>query len=266
MNQLTISLPGDGVGLELLASLPISFRRADAEPDVALVDGGPDGWTESVSDALQTGARAVVVLDPVITSADAIRQLASDASQAGKSVILSETWAGNPIVADVRSTWGPHLRATDFLEVFSVVGAEVEEAFFRQLRVLRNLGFAPPTFSDVVTGRGGLLGTGTLEGRAVSACVAVSAIGDGTLSFVANGPDDQVTLKLPSSATARPALAALVTVEGAQQRPTLWETAHRASWRRVHRMITDGIADVSDLQAFAEDVETCLAALDHRAK
>jgi hypothetical protein len=70
--------------------------------------------------------------------------------------------------------------------------------------------------------------------------------------------DGSVEVQIPSGDTAQPALLTVIGPVGATRSPTVYETGHRASWRRLHRLLTDHESshDIDDLEA---DIRTASA-------
>jgi hypothetical protein len=58
-------------------------------------------------------------------------------------------------------------------------------------------------------------------------------------------------LTLPDPSNARPAVLVHTTSTGATTTPTIWETSHRAAWRRLHAAVTGArlTNDLADLRA-----------------
>ena len=58
-------------------------------------------------------------------------------------------------------------------------------------------------------------------------------------------------LTLPDPGTARPAVLVNTTSTGATTTPTIWETSHRAAWRRLHATVSGArlTNDLADLRA-----------------
>ena len=52
--------------------------------------------------------------------------------------------------------------------------------------------------------------------------------------------DGGVELSLPDPSTARPAEVMITDGEGLRLLPTVWESAHRAVWRRLQALLTSG--------------------------
>ena len=60
-----------------------------------------------------------------------------------------------------------------------------------------------------------------------------------------------VEITLPDPGTARPAQIVITTPDGQQLLPTLWESPHRATWRRLSTSLAAGAStpDLSDFDA-----------------
>jgi hypothetical protein len=260
-NQLSVSAttgaPDAAVISEVVASLPVSFRHSLTErSDVAAVDG-TDGWAVRALPVVTSGVRAIVVTNPRPQPAASILELASAATAAGVHVILSEGWSGNPAVAALTGEWGEHLASATLIEIIS--GDTTAEAFsdavFRQVRMLRALGFGGATLrAGTVSPTSFSLVGSTSDGALVSLFGARSSAAVEHMQIIAGSADVTVRATLSPDRTARPASVELTTVDARSVLPTIWETAHRASWIRVHAAISSG-SIVDELTAFAEDVE-----------
>lgn len=62
----------------------------------------------------------------------------------------------------------------------------------------------------------------------------------------------------PDGMTAQPALLTVTDTDGARSAPTLYESGHPASWRRLHRPLTTG-GQATDLADFEVDIATASA-------
>lgn len=70
------------------------------------------------------------------------------------------------------------------------------------------------------------------------------------------GTGRTLDVKLLGRATARPAEILVATLAGELRLPTVHETAPRATWRRVHAALENGLHDNAALRSFADDVES----------
>ncbi|MEZ0493402.1 DUF1080 domain-containing protein [Kineococcus sp. TBRC 1896] len=257
---------------EVVASLPVSFAAAAEEAgttgplDVLAVDGGP-GWTVRARDALER-ARAVVVLDPAPVQPAAVDALADAVEAAGTVLHLSETFAGNPALAQLRSSRPDALEGAGSLFLDSTSpGASTPGLLLAQLRVLRATVGPVTALRSCSPHPGGLTLTATAGDRLVVGVAARSTATPPHLRVTAVAADRTVDVALPAAATARPASVEITGVDGRSVLPTLYETAHRATWRAVHRDLTSGTAGsdaaaapVATLRDFAQDLRTVAGA------
>ena len=64
--------------------------------------------------------------------------------------------------------------------------------------------------------------------------------------------DGGVEIAIPHPETARPAEVVITDEAGVRTLPTLWESSHRAAWRRAHLLLQAGDPG-TDLSDFADD-------------
>lgn len=238
----------------VLASLPLSYAPAPtASPgDVELVDGTGD-WPAGVGAALAAGAAGVIVLRPTAVGAAALAAL--DAPSV--PVLLDSPWAGNPVVADAADALRTVLDPRSRLECRVIVrpGADLRQALLDQLSLVRALVGAVSGLQIVHRDDHGYLA----EGQAGDAAVDLSATCTRALPERAElrvlTPEGSVELLIPSPKTAQPALLSIIDPDGIHGRPTVFESAARATWRRLHTLLPTG-GPAPDLAGFAADLVT----------
>ena len=246
------------------ASLPVSLTRAPAKARLVAVDGRSAGWLETLENAIRPGAAGVLVVRPAAgPSARDIRAVAAAAANAGTIVAVQTTWAANPAVA-------PFARATaerlsDITLIDSV--AQLDDTHGQWADVLLDhLGLLRAVIGPLELARfAAQYGHGyTVDGAIGAGIVAMSAVRSATppqgARLAAYGAMAEAHLIVPSGSAARPAAAWFVDSEGAVMQPTWYETAFRASWRRLHRAAAERPGEVlPDLTDLAGDAELMAA-------
>jgi hypothetical protein len=249
----------------VLASLPSSLRPVPGGGELVAVSGSAAGWSQRALAALEGGARGILVIDPTLDDAAAgsATELRRRAAHLGVPVVLGSPWADNPAVPTAAPEFRRRGLPGRLLEarVTAPVGAALDSGLVAQLALVRA---AVGTIVDasLVTSddRGytvlGALGSGL---RVVLVGVRTNALPESArLRLLAD--ESSVELAIPASATARPAHAVITDARGATLLPTVYENAHRASWRRLCRAVVEtGSAAVDDLGGFLEDAETAAA-------
>lgn len=242
-----------GMTASVLASLPVSFAASPADGevpvDVVIVDGST-GWPERVAEAISARAVGVVVVDP--TAAD-LTALLNQTPTNPTVVLVDSPWAANPVVADAATAIRSAALLGSRLEsrIDLPPTRDLRRALLHQLMLVREL-LGPVTDLEVLTwSRSGY----DAEGAAGSCLVDFTAITSEAVSESATvrliTPDGSVELSIPSPATAQPARLTAVGPAGALLLPTRYESAHRATWRRLRSMVDAG------------DLASSLAALQH---
>lgn len=251
---VTASSAADQAGdvAQVIASLPVSLHQASAEADLVGIIGGY-GWVEAAKHAIASGARGVLIVDPVAVD---VVTLIKQADAAGVPVVIDATWTDNPAVLTSASAFAEHHGTDSFLEarVNVLLGSDIERVLLNQLSLvrtvvgpIRRLRFARNNSrgydarADLVSGASASLSA------ILSNSVPVSA----TLRMLL--PETSVEVELPSPVSAAPGSAIVSGPEGAMALPTQWETSHRAAWRRLHRLVDAGEMS-HDLAGFARDV------------
>ena len=104
----------------------------------------------------------------------------------------------------------------------------------------------------------------TVDGAIGAGAVAMSAVRSATppqaARLAAYGATAEAHLIVPSGSIATPATAWLVDSVGAVMQPTWYETASRASWRRLHRAAAERPGEpLPDLADLADDADLVAA-------
>lgn len=258
---MTVQLTVASTVPEILAptvTLPESLRRTEAGADLVGLPGTA-GWTESVAEAIRGGARGVLVVEPVAADPADLQALADERSV---PVVLDSLWAGNPAVEAAASSFGALAEEGALVEarVDLPLGSDLDQAALDllalvgravgpvgSLRFVRRNGSGWDALARFANGASGALGAILTDSRPPAATVRLVR------------PRDAVELAIPGPQTAAPGHAIVTGPDGATLLETRYETAHRASWRRLHGLVVGG-GTAEDLAAFASHVSVLRAA------
>jgi hypothetical protein len=241
----------------VVASLPVSFAPADGVPDVVALTGTA-GWTAAATEAVRSGVRGVVVVDPVAEDPAA---LTAAAAEAGTAVVLDQTWAGNPALAEsqaaVRTAIATALADAVLLDsvAWGVPGTDPEVLLTRHLGAVLACGVELKDLQVIQRNANGYTVIGSLPGGAPAALQGIttsSLPATATVSVLTSTGRADITL--PDASAGWPAKVRSVTAAGAATFPTIYESAHRHSWRRLRAAIAAG-APETDLERFAAVTE-----------
>jgi hypothetical protein len=237
----------------VVASLPVSFAPAGGVPDVVAL-AGTAGWTAAATEAVRSGVRGVVVVDPV---AEHPAALAAAAAEAATAVVLDQTWAGNPALAEsqaaARTAIATALAEAVLLDSVAcgVPGTDPKVLLTRHLGAVLACGVELEDLRVIQRNANGYTVIGSLPGGAPAALQGIttsSLPATATVSVLtASGRAD---ITLPDASAGWPAEVRSVTAAGATTFPTLYESAHRHSWRRLRAAVAAG-APEADLERFA---------------
>ncbi|HSN36434.1 MAG TPA: hypothetical protein VLT34_08810 [Arthrobacter sp.] len=237
----------------VIASLPVSFAPATAAPDVTAV-AGHTGWTGRAAEAIRAGSRGVVVSDPVAEDPEA---LAGTAAASGAVVVLDQRWAGNPALAATHDAARAVIAAAlaDCVLLDSVAygapGDEPLTLLANHLAAVLQSGIDLDGLRVVQRSTNGYTLVGKLANGAPAALQGIttaSVPATATISLLTSTGRADITLPDPSAAW--PAEIRSVTPAGATTLPTIYESAHRHSWRRIRRQLEAG-GPSTDLRQFA---------------
>ncbi|WAH99360.1 hypothetical protein [Arthrobacter sp. MMS18-M83] len=243
------------VGLAV-ASLPASFGPVAAGDTarISAIDGAP-GWTTETIKAIDGGALGIVVVNPVVENTAALRDAAETT---GVAVVLDQRWASNPGLAGaedaVRSVAGraamldtvataaagtdPERLLTEHLAAVVRVTGQLDA-----LRVLHR-----GTHGYTVSGR-------LLNGAPVSLQGVLSNSRPAGVDLRLYTDDGGVSIAVPEPLAAWPAEVRATGPQGEILLPTLYESAHRTTWRRLKEHLDAGTFP-SDLAGFARLTES----------
>lgn len=231
-------------GAAILASLPISFASAERSvADIVVVDGHLPSWPEEVSAAAD---RQVMVVDPC-----PVRSAASPGP-----FLLDTPWGSNPVCAAAAEAF--RAAAWQRLKCRSVIGSgsDLRHELLRLVCLSRAVGTVVGSLRVLAMAEGGLAAVGRAGDRAVDFGVTSTDALASTASVRALTTDGEVHVRIPAPATAAPAELVVTDTDGARLYPTLWESGHRATWRRI---LLDARED--DSGAFAADLALVIQAI-----
>jgi hypothetical protein len=259
---------GHGILAEIIASLPMSFAHASAgeTPDVVEVSAGA-AWVEAALAAVGTRPKGILITRPTVADPEQILRLAARADEAGVVVALADPFAGHPALTAGAPLLTEALSSCESLFVTvtlpSSVGQGAQEQVLTALRVVRAVGAEGVVLTTATTGSGGVVVDGSI--RLSSDRVSpFAALGTNTRAVAphvrvrAYGPSATVEIDIPNAATARPARIQVVDGSGSVTAPTIYESAYRAAWRRMHSSIVgpaivQPVRRLDELRRFAED-------------
>ncbi|TFD20092.1 hypothetical protein [Cryobacterium sp. TMS1-13-1] len=251
---VTASSAADKAGdiAQVIASLPVSLHQAFAAADLVGIAGG-DGWVDAAKHAIESGARGVLIVDPVAFDVVA---LIKQADAAGVPVVIDATWTHNPAVAASADAFVEHCDADGFIEarVNVPLGSDIERVLLNQLSLVRTVVSPISRLRFARKNSRGYDALADLVGGAsasLSAILSSSGPVSATLRILQS--ETSVEVELPSPVSAAPGSVIVSGPEGATLLPTQWETAHRAAWRRLHGLVDAGELS-RDLAGFARDV------------
>ncbi|MGC3955366.1 MAG: hypothetical protein QM804_14160 [Propionicimonas sp.] len=241
-------------GLAVLKSLPFSFSAApDAEAaDVWVLDGQQPDWPQRVAAA---AGRQVILVDPVPAG-----------QPAGLSFWLDTPWGSNPVCDAVATELATHpweLAATAWqrLECRALVPttASPEQALLNLVSLARAVGVAIDALRVQLHDELGVTAVGRSGDHEVDFDVTLTDAVPPRARLRALTSDGDITATIPGPRTALPAALVVTDVGGSVTSPTLWESSHRATWRRLLRA-----EPAHDARAFAEDAATVTSALNQK--
>ena len=258
MTTLTVHLGGelDTPGTRaVLAGLPHWLRARGDNADVRVVSGDRPDWPERVRTALTPETRAVLLTDVTPAEPAAVRELAETASA---PVVVHSPWALNPATLDAAEHLRAAAAASAIIEVFTAQDAAPATMLLAQLALLRT---AVGDLTDLRLGRldaDGHLGSARLGDVPVQLTGVRCAAGP-EARLVLRGADEQWRLRYGDPALARPASVVRIDEHGEHLLPTVYESAHRASWRHTHAA-AEGVTPPYTLHQLADDLSLLPAA------
>jgi len=235
----------------VIASLPVTLRPSTAATELVGI-AGETGWAGDALAAIEGGAIGLIIIDPVAEDA---ADLSLAAERRGVPVVIDYPFAGNPAMPMAAAYFSASESPHALLEctVTTRPGGNLRRLIMDQFALVRALDGQIETATALDwTDRRYVVTARTEQGRRVR-LTAISTTAQPPAAAVRMlGADGSVEFNVPDPGTARPAVATLITPSGAESLPTLFETAHRLTWRRLARLVHDG-GQASDLSRFTKD-------------
>jgi hypothetical protein len=248
---------------EVVASLPVSLTHAAdrAGADVVAIAGDVN-WPARAVGAIEEGARAVLIVRPVDADTTGLARTAREKSVV---VVIDTPWAGNPVMTEARVRFRAAARSGGSLELRLVVPTNdvLQLALVDGLQLTRAVLGEVADVRPLTWTRHGL----HAEGRVGDVLVDLAIVGSDATRPHASvrllAVNQAVELQLPDCRSARPAQLMTVTGDGAASAPTLFESAHRAAWRRLLHHVNTG-TPTEDLAHWQVDTATAARAAARR--
>jgi hypothetical protein len=251
--QLTVSSPRESAEtVAALATLPLSLHRTAGDTELVGVQGGLD-WVDVAAHAIESGARGVLVIDPVAADTAALEEVATSRRV---PVVIDSTWAHNPAVGQSAEAFR-RLGDGESLVVARVnlpVGADLMAALLDQLSLLRAALLPVSEFELVRLDAHGYDACGQLTNGVrvtLAGILSDSFPPSATLRLIM--PTEAVELAIPTPDSAAPGRAVVSGPEGETLLPTQYESARRVAWRRLRDLAAQRESS-ADLAGFADDV------------
>lgn len=256
-----------------VASLPASFgpgpsglvspATTSQAADVAVI-AGEIGWTAEASQAIEAGARGVMVANP---APEETRRLAAAAEAAGAAVVLDHRWASNPALIsangepDAREAVRSALGTAAMLDSMAVSapGTDLNRLLGQHLAALLTVAGALDGVRILRSDSTGYTLSGDLPGGApFTAQGVLTAACPAGVDIRLYTKDGGVSVKVPDPGAAWPATVRATGPQGEVLLPTLFESAHRAAWRRLKGHLDNGTrpGDLTDFSLLTDLYET----------
>jgi hypothetical protein len=273
---LTVALdPADVAASRLhgtvLASLPARFRAApDSAADVVLVSGDQAGWLARARSAADSGAVAIVLTGTLALTADGVRELGKEASDAGVTVVADSAYAADPGWVAAVALLAADLTGTAVLDSVITLpepgspdggAAALRSALTGQLAIIRSLltglGELRPAH---VSGRDYIV-AGVEQGIAVTLAGTISGAGTRRLDLDLVGPGRHWHAGFRPDALAFPARISVSDADGELVLPPVYESAHRVVWASLHGTVCQEAAVRYPADELAADLALAEATL-----
>ncbi|MFJ5959010.1 hypothetical protein ACIQC5_23965 [Paenarthrobacter sp. NPDC092416] len=242
-----------------VASLPESFGPADAAatPDVLVINGRP-GWTAEAAEAVDAGARGIVVVNPVPETTHA---LTAAAETAGTVIVLDQRWASNPALSGAEHAVRSMIGRAAMLDSVATAKAGTSSGELLADHLAAVVRVTGP-LENLCTLRNGPHGYAVSARLANGAPVALqgvlSSAAPASVTVTLLTDDGGTSVALADPVAAWPATIKVTGPQGEVLLPTLYESAHRASWRRLKDHLDAGTVP-TDLHSFAVLTESISA-------
>ncbi|MGF6834632.1 hypothetical protein QF015_002815 [Paenarthrobacter sp. TE4293] len=242
-----------------VASLPESFSPATSEgqADVVVIAGRP-GWATETAEAITAGARGVVVINPVAEDTGSLQAVAR---HQGAAVVLDQRWASNPAIPAAEDAVRSMLGRAAMLDSVAIApaGTDAGELLADQFAAVVRLTGPLGSLRLLTRGPHGYTSTAILaNGAPVALHGIVTSARPAGVNISLLTDDGGVSVALPEPVAAWPAMVTVTGPQGDLLLPTIYESAHRATWRRLKEHLDAGTTP-SDLHGFAMVSESITA-------
>lgn len=214
----------------VLASLPASFAPASGAPDVQVIAGGA-GWLPRAQELSSAGIDVIVVAPQPLPAGTTALPVGPE----GGRILLDLPWAGNAALPHARPLLGAVEHEGGLLEVHAVSDEATDPgaALLDIALTLRALGTPLEALRVLHADRAGAHLRARTADLDVSVALDRTVHGDCELRLRLIGRSSTVEITLPDPSTARPAVVVSTDAHGSTRSPTLWESSHRTTWRRL---------------------------------
>ncbi|WP_426007252.1 hypothetical protein ACPFL9_09405 [Paenarthrobacter sp. NyZ202] len=237
-----------------VASLPATFGPATEAPDVRVI-AGRAGWSREAIEAIEAGARGVMVVNP---AAEATAELAKAAEAKGTVVVLDQCWASNPAIPGAEDAIRAMAGRAALLDSVATAEAGTDAGGLLADHLAAVVRLTGPLESLRLINRGahGYTLSARLANGAPAALQGVlSSARPAGVHISLLSDDGGVGVTLPEPLAAWPAQVKVTGPQGELLLPTLYESAHRAAWRRLKEHLDAGTTS-TDLHRFAALTES----------
>jgi hypothetical protein len=252
------------------ASLPMSLTEDPDKAQLVAVDGQLPGWLDTLAAVIRPGIAGALVVRPVAgPSAHDIRAVANAAADAGTTVVVQTAWASNPAVPQLARTAAEKIPGIALIDsLIQMPGdspGQWADVLLDHLTLLRAMAGPLDAVHFATRGINGYTVNGGQQSAVVMMSAVRSALRQPAVRLAAYGAAAEVHLVVPAGDTAAPAAAWIVDQADATVQPTRYESASRASWRRLHDAAAGRSGEPStDLSDLADDTEFVVAITSNR--
>jgi hypothetical protein len=243
------------------ASLPMSLTAGSDQAPMIAVDGQSPAWLETLAGVIRPGVAGVLLVRPAAGPPGRdIRAVAEVAASAGTAVVVETAWASNPAVAQLARAIAGRLPDITLIDCVARVPGDHRGAWadiaLDQVILLRAVTGPIDAVRFAAQDAHGYTVDGVRGASTVAMAAVRSAVPTPVARLAAYGATAEAHLLVTAGSTAAPAAACIVDLAGATVQPTWYETASRASWRRLIRAVSGTSAEsVLDLPDLADDIE-----------
>ena len=250
------------------SSLPISLAAIPDGVSLVAVDGRHSEWVRAVAEAVHRGTSGVLVAGPVSGAPAAdVRATAVSAAERGIPVVVESAWASHPAIAPFAAAAAQQLDGIVLVDSVAVVAVEdcraPADVLLDHLALLRAVSCPVHHIRFARYDAAGYTVGGAQNTGAVVALSSVRSAGAEPLVRLAMyGAAVEAQLIVPTGRTAAPAEAWFTDPHGRLAQPSWYESAARASWRRLLLAVT-AHDTTNDLGGLAADIELAASATVH---